>query len=107
MTPRQQKKVTPPNAVKSLATWTAARSCREVVAEPRRWSGTGHRGQNLGGLRPRGGRASLPCLAKFIPLFDRLLFLPPHLPRCAVEHSSVSRRSERPRSRRRLACLPA
>jgi ubiquinone/menaquinone biosynthesis C-methylase UbiE len=25
-------------------------------------------------------------LAKFIPLFDRLLFLPPHLRRCAVEH---------------------
>jgi SAM-dependent methyltransferase len=40
-------------------------------------------------------------LAKFIPLFDRLLFLPPGLRRRAVEHFAVARRRARAGNRLR------
>jgi hypothetical protein len=40
-------------------------------------------------------------LARFIPLFDRLLFLPPSLRRSAVEHLPVARWRQRGRNRLR------
>ena len=72
-----QIRVTPPHAVKSLA-------LRRFYVEALRGRGAVNKGWvdcDRATVKRRYDR-----LAKFIPLFDRLLFLPPRLRRSAVEH---------------------
>ena len=72
-----QIRVTPPHAVKSLA-------LRRFYVEALRGRGAVDKGWvdcDRATVKRRYDR-----LAKFIPLFDRLLFLPPGLRRSAVEH---------------------
>ncbi len=79
------QKVTPPNAVKSLAASAVASSCQAEV----RVRGGGVVDKTWVDCDRATVKRRYDRLAKFIPLLDRLLFLPPGLRRRAVENLSL------------------